>query len=80
MSLGVPTIVSDRGSLPEVTGDASLVVDIDREGSMAEAIHQLRSDESMADELRRKGRERCKRFNWERCAKETMEVYESLVR
>ena len=80
MSLGVPTVVSDRGSLPEVVGDASLVVDIDQEGSLAKAIHRLRSDEGLVDELRRKGRERCKRFTWERCAKETMEVYESLVR
>jgi glycosyltransferase involved in cell wall biosynthesis len=80
MSLGVPTVVSNRGSLPEVVGDAALIVDIDQEGSLAEAIHQLRSDGGLADELRKKGRERCKRFTWERCAKEIMEIYESLGR
>lgn len=80
MFLGVPTVVSDRGSLPEVVGDAALIVDVDQEGSLAEAIHQLRSDEGLADELRRKGRVRCKRFTWERCAREIMDVYESLGR
>ena len=79
MSLGVPTVVSDRGSLPEVTGDASLVVDIDREGSLAEAIHRLVSEEGLAAELRAKGLEHWKQFTWDRCAKGTLEVYEGLA-
>ncbi len=79
MSMGVPTVVSDRGSLPEVVGDASLVVDIDREGSLAEAIHRLVTEEGLAKELRAKGLERYKRFTWERCARETVDVYEGLI-
>ena len=79
MSLGVPTVVSDRGSLPEVTGDASMVVDIDRDGSLAEAIHRLVSEEGLAAELRAKGLEHWKQFTWDRCAKGTVEVYEGLA-
>jgi glycosyltransferase involved in cell wall biosynthesis len=79
MDLGTPTVVSDRGSLPEVCGDASLTVDIDREGSMTEAIHRLRTEEGLADELRRRGLERCQEFSWERCARETMEVYQQVL-
>ena len=79
MDLGTPTVVSDRGSLPEVCGDASLVVDIDRDGSMAEAIHRLRTEDGLAEELARKGRERCAEFSWERCARETMDVYQQLL-
>ncbi len=79
MSLGVPTVVSDRGSLPEVVGDASLVVDIDRPGRMAEAIHRLRTEEALVKELREKGDARWRRFTWEECARGTVAVYEGLV-
>jgi glycosyltransferase involved in cell wall biosynthesis len=79
MTLGVPTIVSDRGSLPEVVGDASLVVDIDRAGSMAEAMERLHTEEGLADELRRKGLERYKGFTWDETARGTIAVYEGLV-
>lgn len=79
MALGVPTVVSDRGSLPEVTGDASLVVDIDRPGSLAEAIHRLRTEDGLVKELRAKGRKRCSNFTWERSARGTLDVYEGLV-
>jgi glycosyltransferase involved in cell wall biosynthesis len=80
MALGVPTVVSDRGSLPEVVGGASLVVDIDRPGSMAEAIHRLRTEEGLVKELRSRGEERCSEFTWERCAERTIDIYEGLVR
>jgi glycosyltransferase involved in cell wall biosynthesis len=79
MSLGVPTVVSDRGSLPEVVGDASLVVDIDRSGSMVEAIHRLMTEEGLGSDLRRRGDARWRRFTWERCAQETAAVYEGLL-
>jgi glycosyltransferase involved in cell wall biosynthesis len=79
MALGVPSVVSDRGSLPEVVGDASLVVDIDRVGSLCEAIEQLVTDGGLGDELRRKGRERHRSFTWERCARQTIEIYRGLM-
>jgi glycosyltransferase involved in cell wall biosynthesis len=80
MSMGVPTIVSDRGSLPEVAGEASIVVDIDQEGSLASAIHQVTSDDTLAKELKRKGMARAKELTWERCAKQTLDVYEGLTK
>jgi glycosyltransferase involved in cell wall biosynthesis len=79
MSLGVPTVVSDRGSLPEVAGEASLVVNIDRRGSMAEAIHRLRTDEGLVRELRARGDERWREFTWDRCAELTIDIYQALV-
>jgi glycosyltransferase involved in cell wall biosynthesis len=79
MVLGVPTVVSDRGSLPEVVGDASLVVDIDRDGSMAQAIDQLTGDEGLVAELVRKGDVRWRAFTWDECAEGTIRVYEGLV-
>ena len=79
MSLGVPTVVSDRGSLPEVVGDAALVVDIDRPGSLAGAIDRLRTDDGLVRELREKGDARWRMFTWEQCARRTVEVYRGLT-
>jgi glycosyltransferase involved in cell wall biosynthesis len=79
MSVGVPTVVSDRGALPEVTGDGSLVVDIDSEGDMARAIHRLVTEEGLADDLRRRGDLRWRRFTWDDCADGYYSVYEELV-
>jgi glycosyltransferase involved in cell wall biosynthesis len=73
-------VVSDRGSLPEVAGDASLVVDIDREGSLAEAIHRLETEEGLVKELRTKGLARFQTFTWDKCARGTVDVYEGLTR
>ena len=79
MALGVPSVVSDRGSLPEVAGEAALVVDIDRPGALAEAIHRLRTEEGLVKELVRAGAERFPQFTWERCARQTIDVYRGLV-
>ncbi|MCJ2540956.1 MAG: glycosyltransferase, partial [Candidatus Thermoplasmatota archaeon] len=79
MALGVPTVVSDRGSLPEVVGNASLVVDIDRKGSLAEAIDRLRTEDGLVDGLVEKGDLRWKEFTWKECAERTIQVYEGLV-
>jgi glycosyltransferase involved in cell wall biosynthesis len=79
MALGVPSVVSDRGSLPEVVGDASLVVDIDVAGSMADAIHQIRTDEGLVSGLRKAGDARYRMFTWDDCAKRTIQVYRGLV-
>ena len=79
MALGVPTVVSDRGSLPEVVGDASLVVDIDRKGSLAEAIDRLRTEDGLGDGLVEKGDIRWREFTWKECAERTIQVYEGMV-
>jgi alpha-1,3-rhamnosyl/mannosyltransferase len=79
MSLGVPVVVSDRGSLPEVAGDAALVVDIGRPGGLARAIDQLRTDEGLVADLRRRGDSRWRRFTWEECARRTLDIYEGLL-
>jgi glycosyltransferase involved in cell wall biosynthesis len=78
MALGVPSVVSDRGSLPEVAGDASLVIDIDRDGSLSEAIQLLMTDDGLGAELRRKGSEHHLSFTWERCARQTIDIYQGL--
>lgn len=79
MACGTPVIVSDRGSLPEVVGDAGLIIDPDREDSIAGAIERLWDSETLRLELREKGLRRAKEFSWEETARGTLKVYETLM-
>jgi glycosyltransferase involved in cell wall biosynthesis len=79
MACGTPTIVSNVSSLPEVVGDAALLVDPANWEEIAVAIHRLLSDDQLHAELREKGLQRARYFNWESAARRTMEVYQ-LVR
>ncbi len=75
MGCGTPVITSNTSSMPEVAGDAAVLVtptDADALGGALEAV--LGNDDARA-EMGRKGLERAKMFSWEKCAKETLEVY-----
>jgi alpha-1,3-rhamnosyl/mannosyltransferase len=75
MACGTPVIASDRTSLPEVVGDAGVLVDPRDEDALAAAIAALLEDESRARELGERGRERAARFTWERAADATVAAY-----
>jgi glycosyltransferase involved in cell wall biosynthesis len=75
MARGVPTVVSTASSLPEVAGDAALGVDPNDVDSIARAVERVLTDETLADELRRRGREQAARFSWARTARDTLRVY-----
>ena len=64
MACGVPTVVSDRSSLPEIVGGAGILVDPLDVGAIQRAIEQIVGDEELASDLATKGRERSKRFDW----------------
>lgn len=79
MACGVPVITSNTTSLPEVVGDAGVLVnpyDIDE---LREALHELLINEKMGSEMIERGLERAKLFTWEKCARETLDVYEKLL-
>jgi glycosyltransferase involved in cell wall biosynthesis len=79
MSCGAPVVISRRGSLPEIAGDAALVVDDpDDAGALAAAIERILADAALGARLREKGFARAGEFSWERCARETLAVYSSL--
>jgi len=79
MALGVPVVVSNRGALPEVAGDAGLVVDPDQHGQIAEAITRLLADPPLAVRLGSAGRERARAYSWERTAALIREAYASAL-
>jgi glycosyltransferase involved in cell wall biosynthesis len=75
MACGTPTIVSNVSSLPEVVGDAALLIDPSNWEEIAVAIHRLLSDDQLHAELREKGLQRARHFSWESAARRTLEVY-----
>jgi glycosyltransferase involved in cell wall biosynthesis len=68
MAVGTPVIVSDRGALPEVCGDAALYVDPENVEQMALALTQCTMLPDAMDEMVILGRKRAGEFTWERCA------------
>lgn len=79
MACGTPTIVSNSSSLPEVVGDAALLVDPKNPEEIAVAMHRLLIDDALHAELRAKGLQRAQCFSWESAARSTLEVYYKVV-
>ena len=65
MASGVPVVVSNVTSLPEVVGDAGLLVDPNEAGSIAEGLTRALTDTALRETLRARGLERAKQFNWD---------------
>jgi glycosyltransferase involved in cell wall biosynthesis len=74
MACNTPVIVSDNSSLPEVVGDAGVLVDANDAASLAHHIEKVLGDPALADELRRKGLERAKASTWDKSARRLLAV------
>jgi glycosyltransferase involved in cell wall biosynthesis len=68
MACGTPVIAADRAALPEVCGDAALLVDPDDEAAITEAVLSVCTDPSLAERLSAAGERRARSFSWERAA------------
>ena len=79
MACGTPVIVSDVSSLPEVVGDAALLVNPHRPEEWAMALSSLCGDDSLRTSLASQGRRRARGFSWTRMAQETTEVYRDVL-
>jgi len=79
MALGTPVVASDRGSLPEVLGDAALLVDPEDDRAVAQAVESVLTKPEVRDRLRRAGVARARTFTWERCADRTLDVYRDVL-
>lgn len=80
MKLGVPTVVSTAGSLPEVCGDGALQVGPDDAEGLAAALGRLLTDAPARAALAKKGRARADGFTWQRAAERTLAVYRAASR
>lgn len=79
MACGTPVVTSNTSSLPEVAGDAALLVDPYDVEAIAAAMQRILSVSDLAADLRQRGLERAKQFTWEKTARETIKVYERVL-
>jgi glycosyltransferase involved in cell wall biosynthesis len=75
MARGVPVACSDRGSLPEVAGDAAVLFDPAEPRSIGEALRRVLGDAALRADLVARGRRRPEAFSWRRCAEGTLDSY-----
>jgi alpha-1,3-rhamnosyl/mannosyltransferase len=75
MACGTPVVASNQTSLPEVAGDAAVLVDPCDPAAIAAGLERLIDDEQERREMIERGFDNLRRFGWDRCARETVAVY-----
>jgi len=78
MACGAPVITSNTSSLPEVVGDAALLVDPHNTGELAAAIMRILESKPLQEELRQKGYEQVKQYTWAESARKMLSIYQKL--
>ncbi|MEM7181973.1 MAG: glycosyltransferase family 1 protein [Spirochaetota bacterium] len=79
MKSACPIVASNTSSIPEVAGDAALLVNPDEEEEALMAIEQVLNDNVLQEDLVKKGLERGKLFNWQKAAKQQIKFYQKLI-
>jgi glycosyltransferase involved in cell wall biosynthesis len=79
MAAGTPVLTSDRSALPEVAGDAALLVDPENTETLRQALLAMTQAHGLRDELSRRGLERARQFTWEKAVVETWKLYKELL-
>lgn len=80
MAAGAPVVAADAGSLPEIVGEAGLLVPPRDEEALAKAIEQLLRSDALRAELAAAGRRRAASFDWDRSAEQHARLYRELAR
>ena len=76
MSLGIPVIATSRGALPELVGDAGILIVPEDAESIVAALDRVLSDDSFAETIGRRGLERSRRFQWQHTARAIHEAFQ----
>jgi glycosyltransferase involved in cell wall biosynthesis len=79
MACGCPVVTSSVSSLPEVAGDAALLVDPTDVTALADAVLAIVEEDDLAAELRALGKERSLEFTWDRCAEQVAAIYSRVI-
>jgi O-antigen biosynthesis alpha-1,2-mannosyltransferase len=79
MAFGVPVLTSDRSALPEVAGDAALLVNPESVEQIEQGLRMLTENESLRTDLAQRGRERAAQFSWRGAVKRTYAVYSEVI-
>jgi glycosyltransferase involved in cell wall biosynthesis len=76
MACGTPVVCANTSSLPEVAGEAALLVDPLDVEALTGALVQIAADEALRRDLVERGFRQVQRFSWRRCAEEALRVLE----
>jgi glycosyltransferase involved in cell wall biosynthesis len=79
MACGAPVVCSNTSSLPEIAGDAALLVDPTNTDEITDALRRVLTAPGLAEEMRGRGLAQAAKFSWERAAQETVQVYEQAL-
>jgi glycosyltransferase involved in cell wall biosynthesis len=79
MACGTPVVCSNSSSLPEIAGNAAISLDPADTGAWVAALTEVLESEELRAELRKRGLEQAERFSWQKTARETLEVYQSVL-
>ena len=79
MACGTPVVCADNSSLPEVAGDAALLVEASDTDALADAMWQLLTDTSLRERLIQQGYEQATKFTWEKAAQRLLRVYRQVA-
>ncbi|MDR3558899.1 MAG: glycosyltransferase, partial [Candidatus Pacebacteria bacterium] len=77
MKCGVPVIASNNSSLPEIVGNAGILIDPDKPEEIFRAMREVLSSRELQLELIKKGFEKADQFAWKKTAQKTLEIFET---
>jgi glycosyltransferase involved in cell wall biosynthesis len=80
MASGTPVVTSNVSSLPEVVGDAALMIDPYEPEAIADAMARVLTDTALRADLSRRGLARAREFSWERSIARVREIYAEVSR
>jgi glycosyltransferase involved in cell wall biosynthesis len=79
MQCGLPVITSNNSSLPEVVGDAGIMVNATDESQLCQAMTKLLNDPNLCQQLSKQALQQSQNFSWEKCAAETIAIYQHIL-
>src|SRR5205823_282866 len=79
MAAGVPVVASERGSIPEVVGEAGILIDPSDPSILSAALHSAIDNDTLWHNLRQRGLERAAQFTWEQTARDVRRAYENAI-
>ena len=79
MASGTPVITSNVSSLPEVVGDAAMLIDPYEPDAIADAMRRVMLDDRLRDDMRERGLVRAREFSWDRSVRRIREIYDEVL-
>ena len=79
MQCGTPVVTSNVSSLPEVVGDAAILIDPYEPDEIASALRRVLTEPGLRDDLRARGLARVKEFSWDRSVHRVREIYDEVL-